>query len=127
MAALLQQILEVDPLASPTCRGPMRIVARITQASVIDQILAHLRTRARRRSDGPLSPAPTPRQRGGRVRLARRSHRGVTSVRPGPRPPARTSDRTARYNQAFKVSAVYDDRGRRHSPLAFPARTLPAL
>jgi hypothetical protein len=45
-AALLQQIFEVDPLACPTCRGPMRIIACITQASVIDQILAHLRPRA---------------------------------------------------------------------------------
>ena len=45
-AALLQQISEVDPLACPTCRGPMRIIACITQASVIDQILAPLRPRA---------------------------------------------------------------------------------
>jgi len=45
-AAVLQQIFEVDPLACPTCRGPMRIIACITQASVIDQILAPLRTRA---------------------------------------------------------------------------------
>jgi hypothetical protein len=45
-AALLQQLFEVDPLACPTCRGPMRIIAFITQASVIDQILTHLRTRA---------------------------------------------------------------------------------
>ncbi len=45
-ATLLQQIFEVDPLACPTCQGPMRLVAFITQASVIDQILAHLRTRA---------------------------------------------------------------------------------
>ena len=45
-AALLQQIFEVDPLVCPTCRGPMRIVAFITQPSVIDQILTHLRTRA---------------------------------------------------------------------------------
>ena len=45
-AALLQQIFEVDPLACPTCRGPMRIIACITQASVIDQILAPLRPRA---------------------------------------------------------------------------------
>ena len=44
-AALLPQIFEVDPLACPTCRGPMRI-ACITQASVIDQILAPLRARA---------------------------------------------------------------------------------
>jgi len=45
-AALLQQIFEVDPLTCPTCHGPMRIVACITQASVIDQILTHLRPRA---------------------------------------------------------------------------------
>ena len=44
-AALLQQIVEVDPLACPTCRGPMRILACVTQASVIDQILTHLRAR----------------------------------------------------------------------------------
>ncbi len=46
LALLLQQIFEVDPLACPTCHGAMRIVAFITQASVIDQILTHLRTRA---------------------------------------------------------------------------------
>ena len=45
-ALLLQQIFEVDPLACPTCRGAMRGVAFITQSSVIDQILTHLRTRA---------------------------------------------------------------------------------
>ena len=44
-AAFLQQIFEVDPLACPTCHSAMRIVAFITQASVIDQILAHLRAR----------------------------------------------------------------------------------
>jgi len=43
---LLRQIDEVDPLACPRCAGPMRIVACITQAAVIDQILTHLRTRA---------------------------------------------------------------------------------
>ena len=45
-AALLQQIFEVDPLVCPQCADAMRIVAFITQASVIDQILTHLRTRA---------------------------------------------------------------------------------
>jgi hypothetical protein len=56
-AALLQQIFEVDPLACPTCRGPMRIIALITQTSVIDQILTHLRTRASRAEHaGPRSP-----------------------------------------------------------------------
>mgnify|MGYP001447630763 CR=1 FL=1 len=45
-AALLRQIFEVDPLVCPRCAGAMRIVACITQAAVIDQILTHLRTRA---------------------------------------------------------------------------------
>ena len=45
-AALRRQIYEVDPLVCPHCAGPMRIVACITQAAVIDQILTHLRTRA---------------------------------------------------------------------------------
>jgi len=45
-AALLRQIFEVDPLVCPRCAGPMRIVACITQAAVIDQILTPLRTRA---------------------------------------------------------------------------------
>jgi len=59
-AALLQQIFEVDPLACPACHGAMRIVACITQASVIDQILAHLRTRATREAHAgpPHRPGP---------------------------------------------------------------------
>ena len=45
-AALLQQIFEVDLLACPACHGTRQIVAFMTQPSVIDQILTHLRTRA---------------------------------------------------------------------------------
>ena len=45
-AALLQEIFEVDPLVCPQCAGSMRIVAFITQSTVIDQILTHLRTRS---------------------------------------------------------------------------------
>ena len=45
-AAVLRQIFEVDPLVCPRCAGAMRIVACITQAAVIGQILTHLRTRA---------------------------------------------------------------------------------
>ena len=45
-AALLQQIFEVAPLTCPSCHGAMRIVAVITQPSVLDQILAHLRSHA---------------------------------------------------------------------------------
>ena len=63
--ALLQQIFEVDPLACPTCHGLMRIVAVITQASVIDQILTPLRTRAAQAVHaGARSPPATRRSAG---------------------------------------------------------------
>ncbi len=55
-AALLRQIFEVDPLRCPTCHGTMRIVAVITQRSVIDQILAHLGTRTTAAARSPPSP-----------------------------------------------------------------------
>jgi len=45
-ATLLQQIVEVDPLACSRCHGVMRLVACITPPSVIDQILAHRGARA---------------------------------------------------------------------------------
>ena len=57
---MLQQLVEVDPLACPTCHGALRLVAFMTQASVIDQLLAHLRTRAARATHaGPQSPPST--------------------------------------------------------------------
>jgi hypothetical protein len=59
-ATLLQQILEVDP-ACPTSHGPTRVVAFIPQASVIDRILAHLRTRAAREAR---ARAQSPHRRG---------------------------------------------------------------
>lgn len=75
-AALLQQIFEMDPLACPTCGGPMRVVSCITQASVLDQILTHLRTRANREAHaGPRSPPST----------RAPTSRGVSRA---PRPPA---------------------------------------
>jgi 5,10-methylenetetrahydrofolate reductase len=49
--ALLQQVVEADPLACPTCHRYIRIIAFITQESVIDKPVAHLRTRAARRRD----------------------------------------------------------------------------
>jgi len=59
-ATLLQQIFEVDPLACPSGHGAMRIVAGITQTSVTDQILTHLRTRgAHEAHAGPRSPPST--------------------------------------------------------------------
>ena len=81
-ATLLQQIFEVDPLACPTCRGPMRIIACITQASVIDQILTHLRSRAAREGHaGPRSPPLT------RARATRGCH--APHARPPPPRPSR--------------------------------------
>ncbi len=72
-AALLQQIFEVDPLACPTCHGPMRIIACITQVSVIDQILTHLRTRATHAAHaGVRSPPLDPRTVGTRHHAATR-------------------------------------------------------
>ena len=68
-AALLQQIFEVDPLACPTCRGAMRIVAFTTHTSVIVQILTHLRTRAAHATHaGARSPPATPAPRVGAPR-----------------------------------------------------------
>jgi len=61
-ATLLQQFFEVDPLACPSCRGTMRVVAFITQASVIDPILTHLRTRAAMAR--PTAPREAPHRRG---------------------------------------------------------------
>ena len=89
-AAVLQQISEVDPLACPSCHGAMRIVAVITQASVIDQILAHLRTRDATTRCGPpdsLSLTPTPRSRAGMF-VVRVSPIGVSDRSPR-RPGAR--------------------------------------
>ncbi len=53
----------VDPLEflCPTCHGPMRLVACITQPSVIDQILTHLRTRATTAAHGGARSPPSPR------------------------------------------------------------------
>ena len=59
-AALLQQLFEVAPLACPACHGAMRVVAFMSQASVIDQILTHLRPRASRVAPtGARSPPST--------------------------------------------------------------------
>ena len=45
-AEWLRRIFEVDPLTCPRCQGVMRVVAVITDATVIGRILAH-RVRAR--------------------------------------------------------------------------------
>ena len=60
-ATLLQQLFEADPLACPSGRGTMRVVACITQASVIDPILTHLRTRAAMATHGAARRPPSTR------------------------------------------------------------------
>ena len=67
-AALLRQLFEVDPLACPHCAGPMRIVACITQAAVIDQILRPLRTRAAAGAQPGARSPPSTAARGARRR-----------------------------------------------------------
>jgi len=114
-AAALAALLS---LACPTGRGAMRLVAFVTQVSVIDQILLHLRTRATREAHaGPRSPRrsgpprararhappPTPRQSAahgpdappprGDGRWARQSNEGVRSVRAATRRPRKTPSR----------------------------------
>jgi hypothetical protein len=58
-AELLRRIFEVDPLACPRCRGPMQIVAVITDPGVVTRILAH---RARARDQAQQSQSPPPRR-----------------------------------------------------------------
>ncbi len=65
---------EVDPLACPTCRSAMRLVAFITQVSVIDQILTHLRARAAPAAHAARSPPST---------RAPASRRTARAARPG--------------------------------------------
>jgi hypothetical protein len=67
-AELLRQIVEVDPLGGPRCRGPMRIVAVITDPAVIIRILAHRprgrdsphRSRQRRAATAAAAGSPHP-------------------------------------------------------------------
>lgn len=68
-AALIRRVYEVDPLVCP-CGATMRIVAVITERSVITKILGHLaKVTAKTATEGagpgparppPLGPAPAP-------------------------------------------------------------------
>jgi hypothetical protein len=80
-AALARQITEVDPLACPSCHGVMRISAFITQASVINQILTHRRTR------GFPNLTPTPRRRAGTFGTRVRPTGASTRSPPAPHAP----------------------------------------
>jgi hypothetical protein len=55
-AELLRRIFEVDPLACPRCGTAMRIVAFITEPTVIDHILEHLRSRPHAARQRPRAP-----------------------------------------------------------------------
>jgi hypothetical protein len=72
-AELLRRIFEVDPLTCPRCQRAMRVVAVITDATVIARILAH-RVRARDPTSRPRSPSP----------LRRRSPPPTAAGRPHP-------------------------------------------
>jgi hypothetical protein len=39
---LIQKVWEADPLLCPTCHEPMRLIALIDEAEVIERILRHL-------------------------------------------------------------------------------------
>ena len=47
-ARLLRRIYEVDPLACPACGHELKVVAVITDAIVVDRILAHRRQKQMR-------------------------------------------------------------------------------
>ena len=54
-AELLRRIFEIDPLACPRCGTQMCIVACITEPTVVDRILEHLR-RVRATRQRPRAP-----------------------------------------------------------------------
>ncbi len=40
---MIRKVYEVDPLICPTCGGQMRVIAFITDYSVVDKIINHLK------------------------------------------------------------------------------------
>jgi hypothetical protein len=40
---MIRKVYEVSPLVCPKCRGEMRIIAFITDFSVVDRIINHLK------------------------------------------------------------------------------------
>jgi Putative transposase len=42
-AAMIRKVYEVDPMARPRCGGQMKIIAFLTDDSVVDRIIAHLK------------------------------------------------------------------------------------
>ena len=58
-AQLLARVYEIDPLQCPACDGPMRILAFLTDPTVVRPILRHLRIPEH---PPPISPARGPPQ-----------------------------------------------------------------
>ncbi len=56
-AELIRRVCEVDPLLCPKCGADMRIVAFITEPSVMKKILDHIRHRARVGRSPPAAPS----------------------------------------------------------------------
>ena len=123
-ATLLQQIFEVDPLACPSCHGATRIVAFITQTSVIDQILTHLRIRASREAHagsrspatmrGPVAWAAVPTE----PRIGPRWHRPPSREPPVARPTRRTME-----SAGTPLTVGGRSRGRRSRRILFRPRS----
>jgi hypothetical protein len=61
-ARLIHKVYEVDPLECPRCKGPMRVIALIDDAAVIQKILGHLGLWAPQQAPrkGLAPPAPDP-------------------------------------------------------------------
>jgi hypothetical protein len=57
-AELIRRVYEVDPLVCPRCGGEMRVIGFITQPSLIDRIVDHLRRREKIPRPPPLSAQP---------------------------------------------------------------------
>ena len=82
---------EVDRLACPACHGAMRIVACITQPSVMDQTLSHLRACAATAAHGGARSPPSTRGPSGRRHATtRRGPPGPLRLTPTPRSRAGT-------------------------------------
>jgi hypothetical protein len=56
---LLRRVFAVDALVCPTCAGPMTVIAFLTEAVVVEKILAHLGLPT---TSPPLAPARIPAQ-----------------------------------------------------------------
>ena len=55
-AAMIRKVYEVDPMICPKCGGRMKIVAFITEVSVVDRIIDHLKLEFVAAKPPPCSP-----------------------------------------------------------------------